>query len=173
MEKKDWELRRDTVHDELDIQEMSLDEEWKQQARYYLKYSETLAEAIQERDGKKRELDKERATLDEDIRGNWDTYGFPARPTEAAISNCILKQTAYEERLKVLDEGNYIVNVMRGVVYAFDQKKTALEWMSKLFLNNYYAEPNIPQRVREEVSTKEGTEGQFVKKDEIRRAKRS
>lgn len=123
----------------LEIDKYNLDEELLQQALLYLEWSDAKAQAEQERDKAKEQLDLTRAELDISIRRDPKAFGLE-KITEGAISNIILTQDKYQKAEIVYLEMRYSYNVISGALEALSHKKSALENLVKLFLNNYWAE---------------------------------
>lgn len=134
--------------DEMHIDENMLDMEILDQPELMVKYSTLLAEAKQERDLAKEALDLLKAEIDRDIRNDPDKYELP-KITEPVVSGAILMQDEYQEALKILHDANFEVNVLQGVVYAVDARKSALENLVKLHGQEYFAGPAVPHDLSE------------------------
>ncbi len=123
----------------LEIDKFALDDELLLQAILYLKWSEAKAQAEMERDKSKEQLDLVKAKLDISIRKNPGIFGLE-KITEGAISNIILVQDEYQQAEIAYLEYRYSHNVISGALEALNHKKSALENLVKLFLNNYWAD---------------------------------
>ena len=127
------------MHDDFKINKSDLDEEWKQQAGLYFKYSEQFARAIKNRDDMKRKFNLKNSELVDDISSNPGDYDL-SRVTDTVVKNKAIMQPEYQEALKNLDKAKLDENILEGAVWASQQKKSSLEYLTKLFLANYYAE---------------------------------
>ncbi len=133
---------------EIIIDESSLDIELLEQPRLFLQYGRNEHRARRDVDYAKERLDLVKAKLDKAMRADPDKYNI-ARISEGAIMNTILLQPKYEEANKKYIEANYEYGVARAAVWAFDQRKTALENLVRLHGQNYFAGPRVPRDLSE------------------------
>ena len=133
---------------DMSIDENSLDYELLEQPTLMTKYSRLLAEARRDRDLSKESLDLKKAEIDLDIRDNPANYNLE-KVTVAAVEACILMEDEFQEAQKALNNANYEVNVLQGVVSAIDHRKSALEQLVKLYGQNYFAGPAVPHNLSE------------------------
>jgi len=131
---------------EIEIDPEALDVEWLQQASLFLKYSEAAAQARREVDRLKEKLDVVRAKLDKEIRENPGAFGVK-KITESVVSNTIAIQEAYREVYKELIDAKYEADLLGKVVLAFDQRKSALENLVRLYGQGYFAGPQEPRDI--------------------------
>lgn len=122
----------------------ALDYEWVRQASLAQKYGAEVANAIYDRDLKKKALKLKSAELDLDIRQSWTEWGFQTKPTETAIANTILADEEVQKLDDELIELNSEVNRLTDIRNDFEHKRVALEYLSRLFLAGYFADPKIP-----------------------------
>jgi hypothetical protein len=162
--------------DEMHINEDMLDVELVEQPSLMEKYSYKLAEAKLARDIAKEELELKKAEINLDIRDNPDDYKLE-KVTDKAVEACILMEDEYKEAIKALNEANFEVNVLQGVVNAIEHRKAALEKLVTLHGQNYFAGPIVPHDIREMRREKEAARNARVsqnigkKKKELTRSK--
>ena len=131
------------------IDESALDIEFLDQARLFMQYSRNEHATRRDMDYAKERLDLVKAKLDKGMRADPDKYNI-ARISEGAIINSILLQPEFEEANKAHIEAAYEYGVARAAVWAFDQRKTALENLARLHGQQYFAGPRIPRDLTEE-----------------------
>lgn len=141
---------------DLFIDENALDLEWLSQPLLMLKYTEAAASARREVDRVKELLAVERAGIDKKIRKDPDKYDIE-KITESVISNTIIMQKSYKDIQTDVIEAQYEYQMMQGAVQAVDQRKQALENMSKLLGLQYFAGPKIPRDLSYEVQQEQKT----------------
>lgn len=137
--------------DLIQIDRNSLDDEWVEQPGLYHRYAVALADAKQELDYEKANLDLVKAELDADIRTDPEAYGL-ARTTESAIESTILTQKRYRVAQKKVREAKHRVDVLSAAVGALDHRRKALENLVSLFLADYYSKPKAPDGAREKMA---------------------
>lgn len=135
---------------DLHIDETALDLEWLGQAQLMLKYTEASASARREVDRLKELLSVKRAELDNTIRSHPDSYDID-KITETVISNTIIMQSSYKSLQTLLIDAQYEWQMMQGAVSAVEQRKQALENMSRLLGLQYFAGPKAPRDLPHEV----------------------
>ena len=147
---------------EVGIDPDSLDIEWLAQPQLFLKYSEAAAEARKELDLAKEKLDVVRAQLDKKIREDPDKFGLK-KITEAVVSNTIVTQEEFRACFQEMVDAKYQADLLSKVVAAFDQRKSALENLVRLYGQGYFAGPQEPRelslewerKIKSNVATKE------------------
>jgi len=132
--------------EDLKIDKYKLEDECLTQPIKMAKYSEKLTQAMYERDKLKRKLKVVRATAESDIRMDPAAFGL-SKVTEASVSAAIELCSSVQKA-----EDDYILsvrtyNLLAGAVEAFRDRKRQLENVVRLFLSNYYSEPELPQSV--------------------------
>ena len=158
---------------DLKVNKFKLDEEWEDQPLLYMKWAERVAEAKsdtfraeeklkQTKAQMKFEIEKCKAELDDEIRNEWDLFGFDKKPTEAAIVSCILTQEKYhtkmkEQNKKLSDAINEVAEAIKtsetleGARLAMSHKRSAIEGEVFLWAGNYFSDARIPQIAKEAV----------------------
>jgi hypothetical protein len=128
--------------------------EWNNQTHLYQKYTEEYAEVVKTKKKLEERLEIIDAELDRDIRKDpesfgvvllEDTKGNQKAPTETAIRNSILLQKSHQMANNNVIEAEYNINVMKGVVRSFEQRKDGLEEAARLWGANYFSTPNFPE----------------------------
>lgn len=120
----------------------NLENEWLEQPSLYLHYAELHADAIQQRDETKQELELEQAKLDEYYRDNWTKYS-ESRMTEAGVRAKILQDKRFHTVQKSLNKANHDVNVLLSAKTAFEHRKKALENLVSLLITGFHSEPKL------------------------------
>lgn len=145
----------------IDIDQYKLDFECVRQPRLYRQQADLLADAELAYDEAKAAVDvaeaeikyamaraEQRIRKDPDLRGG-DTG---KNPTEALIASYVITEHGVEatkekmyETIRNRDKAKNVMNHLKAVVKALEQRKDSIENLVKLFLNNYYAEPRTPK----------------------------
>ena len=131
------------ANQDLEIDRDNLELEWQKQSHCYLYYARQSANAIEDQQLAKEEVDLLEAKLDGEIRTNPDDFGIVDKLTEKKVLSAIWQQEEYQKAKSKIIECTKTVNVLRGILTAFDHKKSALENLVKLFLSAYYSETKI------------------------------
>ena len=132
----------------------ALDVECLGQPGLIFKYSKKSAEAQQELSNAKEKVELEKAELDKKIRTNPKKYGIE-KITETVVLNVILTQFDYKDAVRIYQDAQFEVNILRGVMDALNNKKSALENLVKLHGQNYFAGPSVPRDLTKEWEQKE------------------
>jgi len=133
---------------DVSIDRFDLELEWEKQSELYMKYAEEHANAVASRDHIKTQLNTLKAEIDLQIRKNYGIYGFDKKPTETAIQSSIVVQEEYIKKQTELNTQTHTVNILSAAKEALIHKKDALGGLTKLWLNNYYSEPDDLMRDR-------------------------
>ncbi len=135
------------LNNDLKIDLNDLHGEWLRQSSLYMKYAEMAAQAQRQRDQLKEKIDVVRAEQDAKIREKpldfncpVDKAGLP-KLTEAWINSTIQRQPEYNKANEEFHASNYVMNVLRSAVSAFDHRKKALEMEVQLWQGGYYSVP--------------------------------
>ena len=126
------------------IDENSLDLEWLEQPALMMKYSRHAAKMRREIDEVKQNLDIVKAEVDQKIRKNPGKYKIE-KVTEGAISSAILVDNDYQEAYSAYLDAKYEADIAQSAVYAFEQRKSALENLVRLHGQQYFAGPKVPR----------------------------
>jgi len=126
---------------DLSIDKYKLDEELIIHGDLFMKWSERYADAIEERDKSKENIDIVRAGIDKDIRDNYENYDFDKKPTESAISNTIITQKKYREAINEHSKNIHSLNIITSAREAMGQfKMKRLDKLVDLWLAGYWAD---------------------------------
>jgi len=121
--------------DDLHINKFRLDEEWLNQSRLYAKYA-NLCSKLRKKHLKIWEKKKTRkAQLIKKFRKE-----NPKAKNDEVESYWRCDKKYRRLSLEVID-AEYEYNILNNAVFAFSQRKTALEQEVKLYLSEYYSEP--------------------------------
>lgn len=136
------------------IDETALDVEWLEQPALMFRYAQMCAEARQEFDKAKENLDLVRAELDRAIRANPDSYDIE-KITDKVVENTIPTQDEFKEASTALIEAKFQLDIAYGAVKAIDARKDSLENLVKLHGQSYFAGPKMPRNLPYEVEERE------------------
>lgn len=128
-------------HDDLEINEFDLVNEWKNQAGLYISYAADGADLQEEVDNKKDELDLKEARVELEIRNGVYALAGSIKITEKAVAALI---TNDPDVIRLKGEYNELkkeVSLARKVESAFYMRKEALENMVRLTGREQYSEP--------------------------------
>lgn len=143
---------------DLKIDRYNLELEWERQPQLYVTWAEKHADAILERDRKKELLDLLKAELYMEIVKEHLEKG-DKKPTESMIANLILQHKDFKAASETYLEFKRDAEYLSGAREGMQHKKTALEHLSRLFINSYYADPNIPAKAKEDSFERNDAEG--------------
>jgi hypothetical protein len=146
--------------EDLKIDKYDLENLWEDHQDRYMTYAETYAEAVKNRDEAKEELtfrkaeaydelERVKAELDQEIRKNYEKYGF-VKITDPLVNQWVIVQPQYKQALasyrkiireysKKLNTAEYEVNVLDGVKKAFEHRKIAMDNLTRLMLGGYFS----------------------------------
>lgn len=132
----------------------ALDQEWLNQASLYMRYSKHSATMTQRLDEAKQNLDICKAEADKRIRKEPGNYGIE-KVTETVVANAILIEDGYKDAYDEFLSAKYEADMARAAVNAFEQRKSALENLVKLYGHQYFAGPTVPYLINREWEEKE------------------
>lgn len=124
--------------DDLKINPETLEVEWLRQAELFGKYSEMHASAVRRMNQLEQKLKVIRSDLLMKAR---ESGAKNAAQEEAYYRTSQIHQEAKAEFI----EAQYEADVLDGAVFAFHQRKAALENLVKLASMNYFATPETPR----------------------------
>jgi hypothetical protein len=123
---------------ETSIDTYNLDKEWIRQADLYDKYGQLANKAYNSFTTLKNELKVVRGNLEMRIRQGFVDIG--CKITENAISSYIDIQDDIIKLEQEIARAKYEYEVYNTATFAMEHKKRSLEWLTKLFLGNYFAD---------------------------------
>jgi len=132
------------IKDDVNLDVNSLDKEWERQPSLMEEYSTALSTANREYSNQKIVLESMIAELKLKWRlaGEIEIDGKKAKVTEGSLDNAIDSHANCIEQKKLLIEKQYEIDVLKGVVEALRNKKSALEYEVQLYLSGYFGSPN-------------------------------
>jgi hypothetical protein len=125
--------------DDIKIDRENLDGEFLKQPQLVFQYCKLEADAIQERDKLKEELKITEAALFEKIQNSGEKITVSATQAKVDMS---------DERVKVVAKligAEHNLNILQGVIKAFDHRKSALENLVQLWMRDYFSTPKNPK----------------------------
>lgn len=127
--------------DDLSINPDRLSDEWRRQPGLFMRYAEQAALARKKADIAKEALDVTDARLNMEIRAE---YEGGKKPTEDAIKSEVLASVDHRAASRKYLDAKHEADLMSLAVRAFDQRKSALENLVRLFGMEYFADPKQP-----------------------------
>lgn len=122
-----------------------LDDEWTSQPDKMKDAGDLLADANDRADRMKGKLEVTKAEVELRVRQKWNLFGFDKQPTEAAVAATVLTTKAYRIALSRYNKARHRAGLLKSLVAAVEQRKSALENLVKLFLADYYSDPKAPR----------------------------
>lgn len=132
------------MDERFEVDAFALDREWVRQPRLVRQAAEDYALASKAHAEAEEELDRVRAELDKEVRLHPGKYGVE-KVTEAVVANTILLQPSYKLAMKVVIESKHECDLLKGDLNALEHKKRALEYLVQLHSMDYFAEPRQRQ----------------------------
>lgn len=120
---------------DLKIDPDKLDQEWLNQSNLFMKYAEMAAEAKKKMDEAAENVKVVRSVLIKECK-----YKFKkatAQEVEAYYREDKRHKSAKQKQI----QAEFEYNILNNAVFAFHQRKTALENLTKLWVGQYYSSP--------------------------------
>jgi hypothetical protein len=127
---------------DLEIDPNNLDVACLDQARRFMKWSITYAEAIRTRDEEKRKTTIVKSNINLDVRTRPEQYGL-TKPTEGSISAVVDSSEEVNKAETALSDAQYAVNIFSAAKEALDQRRAMLERLVSLYISGYYSQPKL------------------------------
>jgi len=127
------------IKKDLHIDFYNLEGEWLKQASLYAYYAGAFGDAIFRRDRLKQKLEVYRANLEHEVRSNPARLG-DVKVTEAAIAAFITENETIQIIQRELDQADRDVNLYNTCRVAMDQKKTSLEYLTRIMMLKWNVE---------------------------------
>lgn len=127
------------IFEDLKVDCNSLDFECIDQPRRFMKWSEKFARAIKDRDTAKKAASLLRSDTSMDIRSRPEAYHLE-KVTEGGVQATLESLDTVKEADDEVIEANYIMNVMAGAKDAFEQRRSMLESLIKLYISGYFSQ---------------------------------
>lgn len=137
--------------EDLKIDIHSLEIEWHDQPLKYCKWAEQAAEASYAYDLEKEKLDVLLAEKERQIRKDPESYGIE-KLTDGAVKWAVsVDATVQTAKRRVIDAKRNL-RLFEAAERSFDHRKRALESLTKLYTDKYYASPRIPGQAKAFIS---------------------
>lgn len=132
------------IKDDVTLDINNLDKEWERQSSLMEEYSSALSTANREYSNQKIVLESTVAEkkMQWRLAGEIEIDGKKTKVTEGSLDNAIDSDKDCIEQKKLLIEKQYEIDVLKGVVEALRNKKSALEYEVQLYLSGYFGSPN-------------------------------
>jgi len=130
---------------ELKIDKFALDDEALYHSERAGRWIRMAIDATDARDKAKERLTFIEAHLDNDIRKNWEMYCPATKMTETGVLSTVRRQQSYVDANTELMATQRNLDICKGAVDAFRQRKDMIEVLVQLFLGGYYSRPVIPE----------------------------
>ena len=146
----------------LHIDEDRLDREWARQADLFHDAALKLADARLALEEAEAEFALVEAEQDREVRLHPQTFGLE-KVTDKAVANAVVRSTPYGAAQKQVIERKHAADVLKALVDALSHKKAALEYLTRLRLSDFYADPrNLGPREEREAAAELRREAAFV-----------
>ena len=126
-------------HKELELDRFNLDEEYETQPQLYLNWSKLYAISLAERKRISLDLERVKADVDLEIRGNDPKIYGLEKFTETAIRSILMQidrvKEKEEENIKIIKLSGFFEHAVR----AFEQRKELLKGEGELWKGGYYS----------------------------------
>jgi hypothetical protein len=120
------------------VDKNNLEEEWEKQADLYDKYSKLANNAYHAYNTLKNYYNVVKGKAELEARAGEVDIG--CKMTEKAIAAYLEQAPVLVELNKEIAEAKYAYEMYNSAVFAMEHKKRALEYLTKLTLNNYYVQ---------------------------------
>ena len=132
------------------IDKEALDRELVYHGELFMKWAERLADAIEERDLKKGEIEIKKAALSDEIRKNPKEFDLE-KVTESAIINLLI----LDEDIQNLNKEYYAciknINILTAAKEEMHSRRKRLEKLVDLWLGKYWSDPKIKVEKKNEL----------------------
>jgi len=131
------------IEQDLEIDKDNLDVECMDQARRFMKWSVTYAEAIRARDEAKRQASILKSNFNLAVRSRPDDYGIGSKPTVDSVAAVVDSSEEVSKAETAVSDAQYAVNIFSAAKEALDQRRAMLERLVSLYISGYYSEPKL------------------------------
>lgn len=125
---------------DIKINENDLEQDWIEQASYFLYYAEAHAEALHLRDLAKAKTEYIYAVMYSELKKDWSKI-FENKPTEPALKEHIITTSKFKKSELTYINACKDANIMLAAKTAFEHRKAALSNLTSLKIGGFYAEP--------------------------------
>jgi hypothetical protein len=128
------------IENDLNVDKNALDFESIDQPRRFFKYAVMSAKVKKESSLLKRQATIKRAECAFDIRSRPAAYGLE-KITDNAVFNVVESQDEVRKADEAYEESIYNYNIFEAAKQAFEQRKTTIENLVKLYNQGYWSRP--------------------------------
>lgn len=151
---KDEPLTEDEIRRMLTPDPDRLDEQWARQPRNRRRVSRLFADATADAKRAKNAVKVAEANVSLLVREKPDRYGFKGKLTEGVVDALVTTSAPVREANEKLVQAEHRADVLKGLLSAVDDMRSALENEVKLEARDYFARPRVPAEVGEKVREK-------------------
>lgn len=137
-----------TYEQELTIDTEALDVEWLEQPKLFMKYSRKKARALLDAKKAQERLKTVRSELVMDAHSG--AMGKDVKVTKDSVDAWVRSQSEYVEAKEEQIQMEFEADIYDAAVFAFHQRKAALENLVTLHGQQYFAGPHVPRNLSEE-----------------------
>lgn len=155
--------------EDLKINPDQLDVEWLEQSLRFHTYSSKSAEAnrIVRKCDELVKVIRSELILEASAKGE-SVLGEGVKPTAPNIEAYYRNHAEYKKAKTALHDAQYQQEMLTNAVFAFHQRKSALENLTRLHGQNYFASPTLPRDLSEEYKEKQKEKIQAQKRERIK-----
>lgn len=117
-----------------------------------LQASNRVADARQEVEEIKNELEVLEADLAKKMRARPEDFGFGDKATEAGIKGAIPLTKLHRAATQKYIDAKHQLDLHQGVMWALEAKKKALEMLVQLYGMGYFSDPKVTERGKQAVT---------------------
>ncbi len=132
---------------DLQIDPDQLDVEWLEQANRFMKYAEASADADAEVKRINEKIKNLQSELTLDAHQDPTIMGKDIKPTVANVEAYYREHDNYKKLKDQVIDAEHDADVLRNAVFAFHQRKAALEQLVTLHGQQYFAGPTEPRNL--------------------------
>lgn len=132
---------------DLEIDSDKLDQEWLNQPNLFMKYAEKSAEAKKAMDEANERVKVTRSLLIKECKENFK------KATSLEIEAYYRQDSRHIKAKKAHIQSEFEYNILNNVVFALHQRKTALENLVRLWADQYFSSPRMPENVNSEMES--------------------
>lgn len=143
----------DTYEFDTTIDKHNLEDEWEKQAELYEKYAKAANNYYDAYNTLKQHYSVKRAEEEMLVRIGKKDIG--CKITDKALSAYLDQETELVELNKEVAKAKYEYEMYNSAVFAMEHKKRALEYLTKLTLNNYYVQTDSYDNFRNRMNNPE------------------
>lgn len=133
----------DNLDEDLSINKFDLANEWVKQPNLFSKYASASAQLKKEAQERSEKAKLIKAELKADAAENpRECLGEGVKPSNEKVEAYATAHRDYQDAIKKAIEAQYRADMAENVVFAFHQRKSALENLVRLASMEYFATPN-------------------------------